>query len=97
MGLKMDSSVVLMLVGFVSLVMLFAQLKLFSIDSTLKAILQALQDQKRRDQAPAQSVSEVGEGTPAQEVALRPCSRCGKELPVNASRCPHCLETVFRR
>jgi hypothetical protein len=43
----MDNSMVLLLVGFISLVMLFAQLKLFSIDSTLKEILSELQRQRK--------------------------------------------------
>lgn len=43
----MDNSLVFLLVGFVSLVMLFAQLKLFSIDSTLKEILDELRKQQK--------------------------------------------------
>ena len=36
----MDSEVIIILVGFIQLVMLFAQIKLFEINKTLKAILE---------------------------------------------------------
>lgn len=42
----MDFTIVYLLVGVISLVLLFAQLKLFSIDSTLKRILENLEKKK---------------------------------------------------
>lgn len=62
-----NSPLVLLFVGFISLVMLFAQLKLFSIDATLKEVLRALRDQKREAQQVIQSVSDIDETAPAQE------------------------------
>lgn len=41
-----DFTIVYLLVGVISLVLLFAQLKLFSIDSTLKRILENLEKKK---------------------------------------------------
>jgi hypothetical protein len=43
----MDNTLALLLVGFISLVMLFAQLKLFSIDTSLKEILSELRKQRK--------------------------------------------------
>lgn len=40
----MDNTIVYLLIGVIGLVMLFAQLKLFTIDSTLRQILRVLQE-----------------------------------------------------
>src|ERR1700680_1063362 len=103
-----NSPLVLLFVGFISLVMLFAQLKLFSIDATLKEVLRALRDQKREPQQVIQSVSDTGETAPAQEkeqqvqsaaelvaagLALA-CPFCGKSKPKKASRCGACWRRI---
>lgn len=43
-----NSDLVLILAGFISLVLLFAQLKMFSIDSNLRRIREIMEQEDRR-------------------------------------------------
>jgi hypothetical protein len=96
----MDNTLVSILIAFVSLVMLFAQLKLFSIDGTLKEVLKVLQDQaKGRSVGPDPSEPSIAREEPEQPGSTsvqgqRPCPHCGTMIFSKARRCDSCWRRV---
>jgi ribosomal protein L40E len=77
------NGVVLFLMALIGLVMLFAQLKLFSIDSTLKRILSELERQSH----PLPTQETLAEPLQAEAPSYRLCSACGGRNSPEATIC----------